>query len=204
MKHAPFDITPNPRFLFHSSKHREAFNHMLYGIRERKGFVQLTGEIGAGKTTLCRALLEQLDSNFSTALILNPVLNADELMKAIATEFGLNVKGRDRLETVSAIGEFLLRQIEQGRETVLIIDEAQGLTEELLEQVRLLSNIETDDRKLLQIVLMGQPELRDRLNSHRLRQLRQRITVRYHLRPLNCTEVGQYIHHRLALAGARG
>src|SRR5271154_6709031 len=109
MKHAPFDITPNPRFLFHSSKHREAFNHMLYGIRERKGFVQLTGEVGAGKTTLCRALLDQLDSHFSTALILNPVLSADELMKAIATEFGLNVKGKDRLEKGSAIGGFLLR-----------------------------------------------------------------------------------------------
>ena len=97
MKHAPFDITPNPRFLFHSAKHREAFNHLLYGIRERKGFVQLTGEVGAGKTTLCRALLEQLDPHFSTALILNPVLSADELMKAIATEFGLNVQGEDRL-----------------------------------------------------------------------------------------------------------
>ena len=204
LKQAPFDITPNPRFLFHSSKHREAFNHMLYGIRERKGFVQLTGEIGAGKTTLCRALLEQLDANFSTALILNPVLNADELMKAIATEFGLDVKGMDRLETVSAISEFLLKQIERQKETVLIIDEAQNLTEELLEQVRLLSNIETDDRKLLQIVLMGQPELRDRLNSPRLKQLRQRITVRFHLAPLTSVEVAQYIQHRLQVSGARG
>src|SRR5476649_403668 len=204
LSHAPFDITPNPRFLFHSTKHREAFNHMLYGIRERKGFVQLTGEVGAGETTLCRALLEQLDAHFSTALILNPVLNPDELMKAIATEFGLNVKGRDRLETVSAIGEFLLRQIEHGKETVLIIDEAQNLTEDLLEQVRLLSNIETDDRKLLQIVLMGQPELRERLNSPRLKQLRQRITVRYHLRPLTRFEVAQYIQHRLEVSGAKG
>jgi general secretion pathway protein A len=204
LKHAPFDITPNPRFLFHSSKHREAFNHLLYGIRERKGFVQLTGEVGAGKTTLCRALLEQLDSHFSTALILNPVLNPDELMKAIATEFGLSVRGRDRLETISTIGEFLLKQIEDGKETVLIIDEAQNLTEDLLEQVRLLSNIETDDRKLLQIVLMGQPELRDRLNSPRLKQLRQRITVRFHLAPLSRVEVAQYIQHRLQVSGARG
>ena len=160
LKHAPFDITPNPRFLFHSGKHREAFNHLLYGIRERKGFVQLTGEVGAGKTTLCRALLEQLDSRYSTALILNPVLNSEELMKAIAVEFGLEVKKRDRLETIALIGEFLLKQIEQNKETVLIIDEAQNLTEDLLEQVRLISNIETDDPKLLQIVLMGQPELR--------------------------------------------
>jgi len=204
LKQAPFDLTPNPRLLFHSGKHREAINHLLYGIRERKGFVQLTGEIGAGKTTLCRALLEQLDSRFSTALILNPALNANELMKAIATEFGLEVKGFDRLETVAAISNFLLKQIKDGKETVLIIDEAQNLTEDLLEQVRLLSNIETDDRKLLQIVLMGQPELRHRLNSPRLQQLRQRITVRYHLMPLTRFEAGQYIQHRLELAGAKG
>lgn len=204
LKQSPFDITPNPRFLFHSNKHREAFNHLLYGIQQRKGFVQLTGEVGAGKTTLCRALLEQLDGKFSTALILNPVLNGDEMMKAIATEFGLDARGKDRLETVATISDFLLKQTLAGRETVLIIDEAQNLTEDLLEQVRLISNIETDDRKLLQIVLMGQPELRDRLNSPRLKQLRQRITVRYHLNPLTRTEVGQYIHHRLALAGGQG
>lgn len=204
LKQSPFDITPNPRFLFHSTKHREAFNHLLYGIRERKGFVQLTGEVGAGKTTLCRALLEHLDGHFSTALILNPVLSGDELMKAIAVEYGLEVKGKDRMETMATISDFLLKQTLSGKETVLIVDEAQNLTEELLEQVRLISNIETDDRKLLQIVLMGQPELRDRLNSHKLRQLRQRITVRYHLNALTRTEVGQYIHHRLALAGSRG
>ena len=204
LKLSPFDITPNPRFLFHSNKHREAFNHLLYGIRERKGFVQLTGEVGAGKTTLCRALLEHLDGRYSTALILNPVLSGDELMKGIATEYGLEVKGKDRLETLATISDFLLRQTLAGKETVLIVDEAQNLTEDLLEQVRLISNIETDDRKLLQIVLMGQPELRDRLNSPRLKQLRQRITVRYHLNALTCAEVGQYIHHRLALAGSRG
>ncbi|HEX7570604.1 MAG TPA: AAA family ATPase [Verrucomicrobiae bacterium] len=204
LKLAPFDITPNPRFLFHSPKHREAFNHLLYGIRERKGFVQLTGEVGAGKTTLCRALLEHLDGRYATALILNPVLSGDELMKAIAMEYGLEVKGKDRLETMAILSDFLLRQTLAGRETVLIVDEAQNLTEDLLEQVRLISNIETDDRKLLQIVLLGQPELRDRLNSHKLRQLRQRITVRYHLNPLTRAEVGQYIQHRLALAGARG
>ena len=111
LKQAPFDLTPNPRLLFHSGKHREAINHLLYGIRERKGFVQLTGEVGAGKTTLCRALLEQLDGKYSTALILNPVLNANELMKAIATEFGLEVKGFDRLDTIAAISGFLLTQI---------------------------------------------------------------------------------------------
>jgi len=201
---APFEITPNPRFLFHSAKHREAFNHLLYGIRERKGFVQLTGEVGSGKTTLCRALLEQLDGHYSTALILNPVLNADELIRAIGMEYGLNVRGLDRMETLAAISDYLLHQTLAGKETVLIIDEAQNLTEELLEQVRLISNFETDDRKLVQIVLMGQPELRDRLNSHQLRQLRQRITVRYHLKPLTRNEVGRYIQHRLVLAGSQG
>jgi general secretion pathway protein A len=200
----PFDITPNPRFLFFSPKHREAFNHLLYGIRERKGFVQLTGEVGAGKTTVCRAMLDQLGDRYATALILNPVLDADQLVKAIAMEFGLNVHSLDRLETIAALNEFLLRQVEQQKETVLIIDEAQDLTNELLEQIRLLSNLETDDRKLLQIVLMGQPELKERLNEFSLRQLRQRITVRYHLRPLTRTEVGQYVHHRLQVSGAKG
>ena len=142
LKEAPFNITPNPRFLFFSAKHREAFNHLLYGVRERKGFVQLTGEVGAGKTTLCRALLEQLGDNFSTALILNPVLDADQLVKAIAMELDIKVKGLDRLETLAAINHFLLKQLDQGRDTVLIIDEAQDLTSELLEQVRLLSNLE--------------------------------------------------------------
>jgi len=200
----PFDITPNPRFLFYSGKHREAFNHLLYGIRERKGFVQMTGEVGAGKTTLCRAMLEQLDGHYSTALILNPILSAEELVKAIALEFGLQVQGLDRLDTIGVINKFLLQQVESGRETVLIIDEAQDLTDELLEQVRLLSNLETDNRKLLQIILFGQPELRARLNNHRLRQLRQRITVRYHLSPLNRYEVTRYVQHRLHVSGGNG
>jgi len=200
----PFDITPNPRFLFYSAKHREAYNHLLYGIRERKGFVQLTGEVGAGKTTLCRAMLEQLNGDYSTALILNPVLDADGLIKAVAMEFGLPVNCLDRLDTLAVINEFLLQQVERGKDTVLIIDEAQDLTDELLEQVRLLSNLELDDRKLLQIVLMGQPELRDRLNNPRLRQLRQRITVRYHLQPLSRPETNQYIQHRLEVSGANG
>jgi general secretion pathway protein A len=200
----PFDITPNPRFLFYSAKHREAFNHLLYGIRERKGFVQMTGEVGAGKTTLCRAMLEQLDDHYATALILNPVMSASELVKAIAVEYGLPVNGLDRLDTVAVINQFLLQQVERGKETVLIIDEAQDLTDELLEQVRLLSNLETDNRKLLQIILFGQPELRDRLNNPRLRQLRQRITVRYHLPPLKRQEVIHYVQHRLHVSGGNG
>lgn len=204
LKEPPFDITPNPRFLFFSAKHREAFNHLLYGLRERQGFVQLTGEVGAGKTTLCRALLEELGPGFSTALILNPVLNTDQLIKAIAMEFNLPTQGLDRLDTVAEINRFLLRQIEEHKDTALIIDEAQDLTTELLEQVRLLSNLETNERKLLQIVLLGQPELRDRLNDHGLRQLRQRITIRFHLNPLRMEEIGPYVQHRLQVSGGNG
>jgi general secretion pathway protein A len=200
----PFDLAPNPRFLFNSAKHREAINHLMYGIRERKGFVQLTGEVGAGKTTLCRALLEQLDANFSTALLLTPVLDANELMRSIAAEFGLDVKGLDRLEIAAAFNDFLIRQVQEGKESVLIIDEAQNFSDELLEQVRQLSNVETDERKLLQIVLIGQPELRQRLNHPRLRQLRQRITVRYHLKALDGSETRLYVKHRLQLAGGNG
>jgi general secretion pathway protein A len=202
----PFDITPNPRFLFFSPKHREAFNHLLYGIRERKGFIQLTGEVGAGKTTICRSMLDQLGPSFETALILNPMLDADGLIKSIAMEFGLRVKGAnlDRLETLALLNEFLLGLIDQKKDAVLIIDEAQDLSDELLEQVRLLSNLETYDRKLVQIVLMGQPELRDRLNNPRLRQLRQRITVRYHLQALRFNEIGRYVQHRLGVAGGKG
>lgn len=204
LKEQPFELTPNPRFLFFSAKHREAFNHLLYGIQEHKGFVQLTGEVGSGKTTLCRAILEKLGNNYNTALIINPILEPDQLIKAIAIEFGLNVKGMDRLETTACLNNYLLEQAHQNKECILFIDEAQDLTNELLEQIRLLSNLETGERKLLQIVLMGQPELRDRLNDPSLRQLRQRITVRFHLKPLTFFEVGQYIQHRLQVAGANG
>ena len=198
----PFELAPNPRFLFFSPQHREALNHLLYGIRERKGFVQLTGEVGAGKTTICRAMLKELGDRFATALVLNPTLDPDQLVHAITLEFGLNTKGLDRLETLAALNQFLVDLLYQGKDAVLVIDEAQGLTEPLLEQVRLLSNLETDDRKLLQIVLMGQPELRQRLDDPRLRQLRQRITVRFHLGALQHRELWPYIQHRLCVAGA--
>jgi general secretion pathway protein A len=204
LREPPFDLTPNPRFLFFSAKHREAYNHMLYGIREHKGFVQLTGEVGAGKTTLCRAMLKELGDEFATALILNPVLDPAELVRAIATEFGFSTKAMSHLEVLSALNQLLVDLLIRGKDAVLVIDEAQDLTNELLEQIRLLSNLETDSRKLLQIVLMGQSELRDRLNDHRLRQLRQRITVRFHLRPLNRGELLPYMLHRLKVAGSNG
>jgi len=177
---------------------------MVYGIRERKGFVQLTGEVGAGKTTLCRALLDELGNNCSTALILNPVLDEDELVRSVAMEYGLDVKGLNRLEILSRINQFLLSESAKDRDVVLIIDEAQNLSNSSLEQVRLLSNLETNDRKLLQIVLLGQPELRDRLEDYSLRQLRQRITIRYHLTPLSREELSHYVRHRLTVSGGRG
>jgi len=204
LKEPPFDLTPNPRFLFFSAKHREAFNHLLYGIRERKGFVQLTGEVGAGKTTICRAMIAALGDSWATALIFNLPPGPELLLNAVATEFGRDVAGFDALQTRVALNEFLIEQAAGGRDAVLIIDEAQNLSNALLEQIRLLSNLETEDRKLLQIVLMGQPELRDRLDDPGLRQLRQRITVRYHLPALARPEVWPYIQHRLAVSGATG
>jgi general secretion pathway protein A len=201
----PFNITPDPRFLFFSDRHREAYNHLLFGIRERKGFIQITGEVGAGKTTLCRALLEELGPRYVTALILNPSLtNPTQLLRTILAELGLQPGKADRVECLEMLNRFLLDQLEQNNDVVLLIDEAQDLPPDLLEQVRLLSNLETDQRKLLQIVLVGQPELREKLNDRSLRQLRQRITVRYHLTPLSRPEVERYIHHRLQVVGANG
>ena len=200
----PFNITPDPRFLFFSDRHREAYNHILFGIRERKGFIQITGEVGAGKTTLCRALLEELGPNYVTALILNPCLNPTQLLRSILTELGLEPGKADRATCLAMLNRFLLDQLAKGNDVVLLIDEAQDLDAELLEQIRLLSNLETDQRKLLQIVLIGQPELREKLNDRSLRQLRQRITVRYHLTPLSRPEIERYIQHRLQVVGANG
>ena len=198
----PFNLTPDPRFLFYSERHREALNHMLYGVQERKGFIQITGEVGAGKTTLCRAFLERLDGDYTTALVLNPVLTANQLLRAILVEYGVPVPYNNRAQALERLNRFLLDELSAGRDVVLIIDEAQDLTPELLEQVRLLSNLETDQVKLLQILLIGQPELRERLDGRELRQLRQRITVRYHLSPLERAEADRYIAHRLQVAGA--
>ena len=202
-REAPFNITPDPRFLFFSDKHREAFNHVLFGIRERKGFIQITGEVGAGKTTVCRAILAELGPTYKTALILNPMITATQLMRTILTELGLEPRKLDRTAYLDILNRFLLEQAAAGNDVVLLIDEAQDLEPELLEQVRLLSNLETDQRKLLQIVLIGQPELREKLDQRGLRQLRQRITVRYHLKPLDRFETERYIHAPPARRGRR-
>lgn len=203
-REAPFNITPDPRFLFFSDRHREAFNHILFGIRERKGFIQITGEVGAGKTTVCRAILQELGPTYRTALILNPCMTSAQLLKAVLAEFGLKPRRADRVSSLEMLNEFLLHEAIIGNDVVLFIDEAQDLDWDLLEQVRLLSNLETERTKLLQIVLLGQPELREKLEQGNLRQLRQRITVRYHLSPLSREETEAYIRHRLAVAGADG
>lgn len=197
---APFNLTPDPKFLFLSEKHREALNHMLFGLQHRKGFMQLTGEVGTGKTTICRQMLSLLDDSYRTALILNPCLTNTQLIWAIAAEFGLKPSGTNRVSLLRALNQFLLDQIAVGNDAVLIIDEAQDLSFELLEQIRLLSNLETDQRKLLQIVLVGQPELRAKLDHPRMRQLRQRIVVRYHLASLTRQEMEMYIQQRLRVA----
>ena len=200
----PFSIAPDPRFLFMSEMHREALAHLLYGLGGGGGFVLLTGEIGAGKTTVCRAFLEQLPAHCAVAYIFNPRLTAAELLQAVCDEFGITTPTSASLkQLVDALNAFLLQAHAAGRQGVLIIDEAQSLSADVLEQLRLLTNLETAERKLLQIVLIGQPELRDMLARPELEQLAQRVTARFHLPALDATQTAQYVQHRWAVAGAR-
>lgn len=205
LKEKPFNVTADPNFLFLSRKHKEALAHLVYGIKEKKGFLEITGEIGTGKTTLCRALLNQLDNETTrTAFIWNPALSPLQLLKAIVDDFGIELKRQTRMGIISALNKFLIEQLSAFHNVVLIIDEAQNLKNSLLEEVRLLSNLETEKEKLLQIVLVGQPELREKLNNPSLRQLRQRIGIRYHILPLDRDEIDAYINHRLNIAGSNG
>lgn len=204
LKEPPFNITPDPHYLFLSRQHREAYNLLMYGIRERKGFIQLTGEVGSGKTTLCRAVLGELGQSVRTALILNPCLTEAQLLRAILHDFGLPTVRCDMLKLVETLNAFLLMKMEAGENVALMIDEAQNLSPKLMEQVRLLSNLETTRQKLIQIVMIGQPELDVKLDDAALRQLRQRITVRAYLGPLDEGEIGHYVAHRLEMAGANG
>ena len=205
LKEAPFSITPDPRYVFLSERHRDALAHLLYGIGKggSGGFVQLTGEVGTGKTTICRLLLEQLPENTRVALVLNPKLSPVELLETICEELKLDVAPvRGSLKgLVDTLNAYLLDAYAQGLRVVLIVDEAQNLSADALEQVRLLTNLETPTQKLLQIILLGQPELRDELGRPELRQLAQRITARYHLTPLDRDETEAYVRHRLAVAG---
>ena len=201
----PFNITPDPRFLYLSPTHQEALQHLKFGVHERKGFIALIGEVGCGKTTICRRFLNELDpARFDTALILNPRVTETQMLKAILTELGETKLARSQSDLVAQMNRVLLERINRGRDIVLIIDEAQNLSFEVLEQIRLLSNLETDKQKLLQIVLMGQPELKEILAREELRQLRQRILVHYELHPLSLADTRHYIQHRLTLAGGSG
>lgn len=203
LSEASFSITPDPHYLFLSEQHREALAHLLYGAGENGGFVMLTGEVGTGKTTVCRAFLEQTPAEVDVALVLNPAMTAIELMHAICQEFGVSApENQDSVKVlVDRLNRFLLDAYARGRRSVLVIDEAQNLCPRVLEQVRLLTNLETAKRKLLQIFLIGQPELRDLLATAELRQLNQRITARFHLSPLSASETAAYIEHRIAIAG---
>lgn len=203
LNEAPFSIAVNPRYLFMSARHRDALAHLLYGVGVGGGFILLTGEVGTGKTTINRCLLEQLPDNTDIALILNPALNAVELLATVCDELGIGYdKGEQSLKVLTdKLHQFLLSNHAQGRNTVLLIDEAQHLQFDVLEQIRLLTNLETNTKKLLQIILVGQPELRTLLNQPELRQLAQRITARYQLKPLNFEETQAYIRHRLQISG---
>ena len=200
LKERPFNVTSDPAFFFSSKKHKEAISHLLYGVSQRKGIIVLTGEIGTGKTTICRFFLNQIGKNVKTAFILNPTFSEVQLLESIVKDFGINSKSKDKLGMVFELNNFLLKESEAGNNLVLIIDEAQTLKPSLLEQVRLLSNLETEKDKLLQVILVGQPELNQRLNLYDLRQLRQRIMVRYHIGPLENDEIKDYINHRLEVA----
>ncbi|MRV76402.1 AAA family ATPase [Duganella sp. FT92W] len=207
LKQSPFSIAPDPRYLYMSERHREALAHLLYGVGSGGGFVLLTGEIGAGKTTVCRCFMEQIPANCELGYIFNPRLTVEELLQSVCEEFRIalpdhaahSVKGY-----IDAINRHLLASHAAGRNNVLVIDEAQNLSAAVLEQLRLLTNLETSERKLLQIILIGQPELRAMLARPELEQLAQRVIARYHLGSLSVEETGSYIGHRLAVAGAHG
>ncbi len=206
----PFSLTPDPKYLYKSESHANAFDLLQYAIRRREGFVVVTGDIGTGKTTLCRAILEQLDRKTFTALVLNPFLSEDDLLRLILQDFGVvsreeikrgRLAGVSKQELIDTLNEFLLSLLPLGAGALLIIDEAQNLPRQVLEQIRILSNLETDKEKLLQIVLVGQLNLKDLLRSPELRQLDQRVSIRYELKPLTREETSAYIAHRLTIAG---
>lgn len=204
LREYPFNMTPDPQFLFLSKNHRVALDVLRFGIRDRKGFIVITGEIGAGKTTVCRALLRSLDANTKTALLLNPTLSDSQMLRSVCDEFRLQPAKTTKKDLYDTINAFLLRELAANHNVALIIDEAQNLQPRVLEQIRLLSNLETEKEKLLQIILVGQPELSKLLQRDDLVQLKQRVALRHHIPPLAWEEVGDYIRHRLEVAGGDG
>ena len=205
-KENPFNLTPDPRYLFLSLYHKEALDHLLYGVNERKGFITITGGIGTGKTTLCRAFLSRLNASTRSALIFNSFISDRELLETINQELGIEMDpgSKSKKDYIDALNDFLLATFSNGGNAVLLIDEAQNLSHTVLEQIRMISNLETEREKLIQIVLVGQPELREVLATASLKQLDERITVRYHLKPLDRKDIQAYVAHRLVVAGSRG
>ncbi|WP_243373838.1 XrtA/PEP-CTERM system-associated ATPase [Geotalea sp. SG265] len=199
----PFDLLPNPDFMYLSKSHKRALTYLNYGIKERTGFILLTGEVGSGKTTIIRDLIKKNHERVLLGKIFNTRINSDQLISMINDDFGLPVHGKDKIELLRDLNVFLIEQYAKGSQPTLVIDEAQNLSASLLEEVRLLSNLETDNAKLMQIILVGQPELRKTLARTELLQLRQRISINCHLQPLTRPEVEEYIHHRLDVAGDR-
>ncbi len=200
-RESPFSITPDPRFFYANSVYLEAYANLRYGIEAKKGFIAVTGEVGTGKTTLLRKLMLSLDKTIQTVLVFNTDVTFNELLRVISRELGLPTAGKDRLSMIEGLNDYLIEQLEHGRTVCLLIDEVQNLSDESLEGLRLLSNLETDRQKLLQIVLMGQPELQAKLDQSHLRQLKQRIAIRSELARLRDDEVGSYINFRVRVAG---
>jgi general secretion pathway protein A len=199
----PFNVTADPDFFFASQCHTDAISNLVYGIDQRKGILVVTGEVGTGKTTLCRKLLFESMNNVKFAFILNPDFSEIELLQMILRDLGANAKHQNKSDLINSLNQFLIKQSSKGNNVVLIIDEAQNLSVTQLEQIRLLSNLETEKDKLLQIVLVGQPELHEKLLLPELRQLRQRIAVHYNLDPLKKNDISDYIHHRILKAAIR-
>ena len=204
LREKPFSLTPDPQFLYLSEGHRTAIDSLLYGIYQREGFMVLTGDIGTGKTTLCRAILEKLGKNVKTAIIFNSFLTEGELLKSILQDLGLPSEGRSKKEQIDVLNKFLIDQLSKGENVALIIDEAQNLSIPVLEMIRMLSNLETEKEKMIQIILIGQLELDQKLQTPELKQLNQRVAIRQRLLPLTRTETESYINHRLIVAGAQG
>lgn len=200
-KHKPFELIPNPDFLFLSNTHKKAITYLEYGIKEKIGFILLTGEIGSGKTTIIRNLIKNIDGSVKLARINNTKVSSEQLISMINEDFGLEVEGKSKTKLLSELNLFLIEQYSKQVQPILLIDEAQNLSPDLLEEIRLLSNLETDRAKLLQIILVGQPELKKTLLLPRLMQLRQRININYHLSQLTISETAEYIRHRLSVAG---
>ena len=200
LRERPFALSPDPEYLYPSRGHQEALSYLRYGVEGHAGFVVITGEIGSGKTTMLQALLGRLDRNITVARIVNTMLDPRELLEAIALDFGIEPTGMSKPMMLQKLAEFLVQQRQAGRMTLLVIDEAQNLSLPALEEIRMLSNLETEKSKLIQIIMIGQPELREKLALPQLTQLRQRITVSYHLQPLDPEETANYINHRLSLA----